>query len=778
VGGVALALGGFFLVRYTIEQGLLGPGVRVFLGALFAIALIATGEWTRRNEVVTGIPSLPTAHIPGILTAAGTAVAYATTYAAHALYDFLPAGPAFVLLGVVALATLAAALLHGPALAGLGVIGAYLTPLLVTTEVPNYWALYIYLAVVTAAAFALARARLWRWLAISALVLAFIWTLPGVAEGRVDGLSAHAFHALAGFVLAAALIVSGFLYGPSTAPGRIDAVSSGALGAYLVAAALLVVASLHEPVALTAFTLLAAGTVAVAWRADAAAGAVPAAAALVAVVMGQWAVHPNFDLLVARGGPAGAPEPPLAEVGWHVALAFAYAALFGIPGFLAQGRSQRPLIPILWSTVGALTPIAILGALYYRVSGFDRSIPFAGLALLLAALYGVATETLAKRAPPRPGLAASTAIFSTGSVAALALALTLALEKGWLTVGLALMVPGIAWIAEKRPLPFLRRLAAALIVIVVLRVGYDPRIVGGDIGTTPIFNWLLYGYGVPALSFWVAGHLLRRRADDVPARMADAAAILFTVLLAFVEIRHLMNHGDIFRGAMRLGELALQVSVGLAMTIGLERVRARTGSIVHDAGALVLAMLTLFGIVVGLGFVENPWFTWQPVDGLFFNFILLGYGIPAILAVTLALITRGTRPNVYRVVAAVTAVALSLGYFTLQVTRFYQGPVLGIGPITDAEQYTYSAVWLAYGVILLLVGIMLRSQPARLASAAIVMLTVGKVFLIDMADLTGVYRALSFIGLGVVLVGIGWLYQRLLFPRPVAPDTAVAAPSR
>src|SRR5947208_2068207 len=40
VGGVALALGGFFLLRYSIEQGWFGPGARVFLGALLALALI------------------------------------------------------------------------------------------------------------------------------------------------------------------------------------------------------------------------------------------------------------------------------------------------------------------------------------------------------------------------------------------------------------------------------------------------------------------------------------------------------------------------------------------------------------------------------------------------------------------------------------------------------------------------------------------------------------------------------------------------------------------
>src|SRR5581483_1680328 len=122
--------------------------------------------------------------------------------------------------------------------------------------------------------------------------------------------------------------------------------------------------------------------------------------------------------------------------------------------------------------------------------------------------------------------------------AALALALTMALEKGWLTVALALMVPGIAWVAEQRPLPALRVLAAALAAVVTARIGWEPRIVGRDVSTTPIFNWLLYGYGVPAASFWAGGYLLRRRADDGPARIVDTAAILFTVLLAFLEIRH------------------------------------------------------------------------------------------------------------------------------------------------------------------------------------------------------------------------------------------------
>jgi uncharacterized membrane protein len=775
IGGLALALGGIFLVRYTIEQGLLGPGVRICLGAIFSGLLITAGEWARRSEIASGITTIPTRHIPSILTAAGTVAAYATVYAAFALYGFLSPAAAFILLGLVALATLAAALLHGPALAGLGVVGAFVTPLLVPSQTPNYWALYVYLAIVTAAALAMARLRLWRWLVVTSVVFGAIWTLPGAAYGHVDELAAHLFHVAAGFALVAALIVPGFLFGPTGGSGKIDEISSGALGAYLLAATVLVIAGVHDSGALAIFTVLIAATVFVAWRADAALGALPAAGLMTFLVMLHWAVPTMLDQLVlAPGVTRGAIPGPSTGTESHLTLGLAFAALFGASGYAAQGRSENPLVALLWSATAVVTPIAIIVALYLRIAEFDRSIPFAALALLLAALYGYATEQLTRRLP-RPGLATAAAVFAAGAVAALALALTFALDKGWLTVGLALMVPGIAWISEQRPLPALRYLAAAVIVLVLLRVGYEPRIVGDDVGTTPFFNWLLYGYGVPAAAFWYAGYLLRRRADDAPARMADSAAILFTVLLATLQIRHYMNNGNVFRQSTALAEVAMQVSVGLAMTIGLERLRVRTNSIVHDAGALLIFALALAGIVFGLGLALNPLLTGRPVGGPFFNLTLLGYGIPAVLAAILALVTRNSRPLAYRAIAATTAVGLALMYLGLEVRTLYHGAILTRGVTTDAEQYTYSAVWLAFGVLLLLAGFLLRSQPARLASAAVIALTIGKVFLVDMAGLTGIFRALSFIGLGAVLVGIGWLYQRMLFPAQGNTATSTGA---
>ena len=469
VGGLTLALGGFFMVRYSIDAGLLGPGVRTLLGGAFALALLAAGEWTRRKESISSIEALPIANIPAILTAAGTSVAFATVYAAYALYGFLVPATAFILLGMVALGTLAAALLHGPALAGLGVAAAFVTPVLVSSDKPDFWALYVYLAIVTAAAFGLARLRLWRWLAITTIVFALLWALPCLQCGP-SMIGPHAFHVIAGFVLASLLVVCGFMFGPPSDEGRIEPISSGSLAAYLLGATLIVLASFHDDAALIVFALLVAGALFVAWRAPAATGVVAAAAAVVAIVFLEWAVRANPDMLVLPGGPLPGIGPAATDssVATHLVTAAIFAVGFGAAGFLAQGRSISAIIPVVWSAAAVFAPLTLLIALYARIAHLDRSIPFAILAVMLAAAYGAATEALTRR-DNRPGLPISIALFATGSLGALALALTFALEKGWLTIALALMSLGTAWISMQRPIPFLRSLAAILAGIVVMR---------------------------------------------------------------------------------------------------------------------------------------------------------------------------------------------------------------------------------------------------------------------------------------------------------------------
>ena len=271
------------------------------------------------------------------------------------------------------------------------------------------------------------------------------------------------------------------------------------------------------------------------------------------------------------------------------------------------------------------------------------------------------------------------------------------------------------------------------------------------------------------LSFWAGSIFLRRGGDDAPLRAVEAAAILFTVLLAFMEIRHAVNNGDVYRHSAGLTEIALQVCVALAMAIGLERLRIRTGSIVHNVGAI---LLTAFA---GLAHACSDCCCWRtrccwPIDvgGGFINLLLLGYALPAVLALLLSYAVAGRRPVAYANTIAAGALILALDLCHLRNPPTLSRPGHGRGPTTGAEQYTYSIAWLAFGVALLGIGILFNSQRARLASAAVIALTILKAFLIDMSTLTGVYRALSFMCLGLVLVAIGWLYQRILFRRQAA----------
>jgi uncharacterized membrane protein len=119
---------------------------------------------------------------------------------------------------------------------------------------------------------------------------------------------------------------------------------------------------------------------------------------------------------------------------------------------------------------------------------------------------------------------------------------------------------------------------------------------------------------------------------------------------------------------------------------------------------------------------------------------------------------------------------LALAYVWFEIRRLYHGPILIHGGTTDAEQYTYSIAWLLLGVALLCIGVLVNSQRARLASAVVIALTIVKAFVVDMSTLTGIYRSLSFICLGLVLVAIGWLYQRILFRRTAsAPPEAASS---
>ncbi len=129
---------------------------------------------------------------------------------------------------------------------------------------------------------------------------------------------------------------------------------------------------------------------------------------------------------------------------------------------------------------------------------------------------------------------------------------------------------------------------------------------------------------------------------------------------------------------------------------------------------------------------------------------------------------------------ATGAIALLYLASTALVTAFQPGegvPDAGIFDLGARElgQLLLSALWAVTGLTALVVGLGRDDRALRLGSLALLLVTVGKVFLYDLAALTSLYRVGSFIGLGLLLLVAAGVWQRMR-PRPL-PDLRDVPPA-
>jgi uncharacterized membrane protein len=764
VGGLALALGGIFLVRYTIEAGIFGPELRLILAAILGAALVAAGEVVRRFGFRTPVEGAAGAYVPGILTAAGAFVLFGTVYAAHAIYGFIGPSSAFVLLGAIGIATTAASLVHGQALAGVGVVGSYVAPLLVSTQSPNQWALFGFIAVVLAAAVFIARLRDWALLAGAAFAGTGIWTLLYVASARpVD-------FAILSFITVVTLAVLEFVWlGRREADDRTDLPSVvPAFFVALISAVLLVDPEVTAAGGVTYGTIFLVVMVLVAVYRAPAVALLHAAGAATAIVFLRNALSGTFgfpllgEAIVMEGlPPSTTAEPELMRAG------IALGATFLLAGFWSAWRFASPAAAraAAWAAWGAGVPLVVLFSHWLAFGNPERDTAHAAVALALALALAAAGELVARAETPPSSGGDAVSFALAGSGVALLFALHMGFSPGWTTVllGAAAVLPALA--ALRRPYPVLGWLGAGAAAAVLVRFAVDPTIVGAaNLSRTPVWNWLLAGYGVPALGAAAAAWLLARSRGERPYLVMQAAAAFFALIGAAMLTRHAMHGGVIDAAEVSLAEQAVYTLIALAaggILIALDR---RAPGPVFRVGAMAVGVLSAAMVLIQHFLALDPLFTDESTGANpVFNLLFMAYLLPALAAGGLALLARSRRPYWYVALLALLAALLVFAYASLSLRRFFQGEFIGewrgFGQI---ETWAYSALWLLLGVALLVGGLALRSQVLRLASAALIVVSVAKVFLFDMSELEGVLRALSFIGLGVVLIGIGLFYQRML----------------
>src|SRR6266851_2759266 len=189
----------------------------------------------------------------------------------------------------------------------------------------------------------------------------------------------------------------------------------------------------------------------------------------------------------------------------------------------------------------------------------------------------------------------------------------------------------------------------------------------------------------------------------------------------------------------------------------------------------VLNVFFIGALVLGVGrllLIDNFYIT-RPI----FNNRMATYAVA--IAVLGAVAGYGSRrkDETGRMAAVISVVALNLLALialSREVADYYSQEMTNLRPqgqwdpsawrdwqhVKIARDFTYSALWMAYGAMLMAVGFWRRSAFVRWQALVLIAFTIGKVFLYDVSELDRGYRIVSFIVLGALLLAISFVYQR------------------
>lgn len=767
LGAIALSIGGFFFAGWAIETGFFSPVFRVLAALVLALLLLAGAEIVRRRVKRDNGPAIASA-----LASAAVATLFGTAYLASVTYELIPIWAGFVAMALVTLIGIAIALVYGQIVAVVGLVGGYVAPLLLASGPPSAPLFFSYLTAILIAMFAVIRVRDWWQISLVALAGPALWILFWTVS--VD-LSDQPFW-IAAFTFAVPAIVavaaSNAWTGNGTAVTFFDASPQFTTARQAVAFAF-AIASVGFLV------LLQQSYFAVAlWQAQVAFAVATVALAIV------WHSSMRFvpflplaaSMLVLIAWPGGNVTP----------YAYATAALAATFLVWSLDQMRRLREPAIWSATITVIAVffflvALLGIAGWQ-SVLDNRHLWALAALVLAALmlgllrlFGPKVEDAAKRNP-------TYAAFAAGATAFLSLVAVIELDPVLYPVAAALQVLGLAAIHTRAPLRGLRVVAAVLTSIYVL------LILGAWSGNAELsFSPMRFAFArsldeapfvlliLPGLAFLGAATLFRRTVnttDVLPNGLEIASVAMLALGILYQMVPGIADvpfeDAHIAAAWLLTPELIL---AALAVWTGRTFVRRP----LYISG-IVLAVAIAAGMVLGLLLpILSLWPAANIPGPTLFNVALLSLGLPSLLLLGLGWFIRkdpviGIRNT--GIGTSIAAVFLLFGLMLLEIRHAFH-PRLLQGQMSEAEYYSYSLGMLAFGILLLIVGVAIRNLGARMLSLAFVVAATIKVFLFDASALEGLWRVLSFFGMGLAFLAISWFYARYVFgfgrkPKPEA----------
>jgi len=729
-GGITLAIGGIFLVRLAIESGLMTPPVRVAASFLFGIVLLIAAELAHRFEARLADPRVRQA-----LAGAGLATLYAAFYLAGSVYQLIGPGVAFGGLALVTAIALALSFRFGLPTALLGLVGGFATPAMVSSENPNLPLLTFYLALL-ASGIAFTGQRMGAaWLGLVALLGGFGWgalVLSTMPADTVDLLASGLYLVVLGTAVPAiALRGSHYTAWSYTAAGTLASIQL----------AVLLVIDEFGLLGWGLFMLLLASLAVLGWRESAIRRAGGFATALALLLLAMWTPSGRDFALVAGGIALLAGVVPAA------------LARFGRAG--EEDRWQAILVPPL---------LAAIATLHFHAGEGVQMLLALGMLTLGALAVGAAV--IFERA-------AAVERFAWGHAGAIALIAYLALVSllpnvaiGW---SLALLAAALLLALPKRPHTALALLLIAagwaVPVIATWFFALTPALLGipASAGELPspasVANRIMPVVLMAALIGWRldAGRRELRIIAGAGALALTAVIVhvLFRQLFAFTQPDDFVVRGLVERTVWQ----ALLLGAGYGL---LTLADARSLAWARWAGcallAITLAHFAWFGFVL-----HNPLWDAQAVGSVpVANLLLPSYAIAA-LAAWLAgreLAQAGFAWG--RMAGDVVLMALALAFALSTLRQSFAGSILTGVPMGATEDLLRSLLGILVALAFLGWGWWSKQRRWRVGSLVLMLLAVAKVFLVDAAGLDGLLRVASFLALGFSLIGIGWIYSRLL----------------
>ena len=735
LGAIALVLSAAFLVKLSFDRGWLGPPVRVALGVAFGVALLAAGERLRRSS----------AQVAQGLSAAGVAVLFVSFYAAVSLYALVAPTVGFGLMALTTAAAVALSLRHGPMVAALGLVGGFLTPYLVSTGEPEPKVLFVYLLFLQAGLLAVSRRRGWWPLATASFVAGLGWLVFWLTELfrrphepwlGLFVITSAALFAATGVRAAAAAREDGRGRGGELA-------WLAGLGGFAALAALTARAG-NDPLPWVFLGLLGAGALVLARLEPRFHYLAWVAAAIPALLLTNWAA----DLSSGDSG----------RFLWTALL---LGALHAGGAYLALWRST---VAGRWGWLSTASAVAYLLLAYWGAESAGSALPWGGISLALALVYLAAALPLARRRQESAEMGSALAALAVAVTAFVSLAVPLELAREWLAVAWAVEVVALVWLAGQLRIPILVRLAWIVGAAVAVRLLLNPFVLDYPIGAHPLFNWLLYGYGVPVAAFAVAAKLAADQGRNRLSAALQWVSLGIGTALVTLLVRQYFHPGELGAGRFYLVEWGTITVAWLALAWGLLQAAQRWPQASLSWFAQGLTVLTLGQATLCQVLARNPIWSHSPVgEWPVLNGLLWIYGLPALLLYLIARELDGRSFPLLPMACRLGTLGLTFLLVTLEVRQAFHGTYLDQGATDGAEQYAYSVAWIVLGIVLLAGGIAGKGRLLRFASLAVMLVAVAKVFLFDMAGLRDFYRVFSFLGLGLSLLLIAWLYQRFVF---------------